>query len=464
MKKVVYLESQQNLVWTSMQEIFPSIKETWETYSQEKNKELHIIDVDKETPQKQLAHLLQADVIVVSSFNGRMAQFLEIIRLHLKIDAPWVFYLHGLATVGLWPLKTLGLSQAITSKDVLVGTCEGDKRCLNIALPKACYFQTHFHSSSEAEDLVALNSQDINDLVYIGRLSRQKNLHLLLWCFSLLKRSRGPESDLVLHLYGKGDELDAPNMGLKRKSYVDYLKELSQKLGLKEGKDIFFHGFVKRDVIFESLKKQPFLFVSLSLHSDENFGMASLMALKSGGRLLLSQWGGHQNFQKFHSLRTSTIPVHLGDNGPFLNPNEALFLIEKSLQGKAASAQECWCTLENAVNNLGELESLIASRGEVEKIEFSPIVDELVHHRSHEVGSQDVFDGYSDTNAHKFFEAYGAQKGEPMKKLPNHFELAPWMKESSQGEVSGEDPHRGDWSGSLLEALNCGYLFEMKES
>ena len=467
MKRVIYLESNQNLVWTSMQEILPCLKETWESFSSQNKIELTTIDVDKDTPKEYLKEILKSDAIVVSSFNGRMAQFLEIIRLKLKIDTPWVFYLHGLATVGLWPLVSLGLGECLTDQDLFLGTCEGDRKCLDLALPGANYLQTRFYSDlDKKESLPKVKKEPIKRLVYVGRISRQKNIHQLLWAFKLFKES-GQEnfSELTLDIYGKEDGLDSPNMGLKRSDYLKELKSICSSLNLTEGVDVNFHGFVKREDICHELEKSPFLFVSFSLHSDENFGMAALMALNAGGKLLLSHWGGHINFVENYPKRASSIAVYLGTNGPCLHPIDCVNSLKLALMEHEIKEDDQTFSLSKAQGDLKRIvnffEKKTSSAQSQKKIVASPLVSRLINNRSSEEGAQNVFKDYCDDLAHMFFKAYGAQdftlEVEPLKQ--GEVSLAPWANWEA-GKVVVSDLHRGQWSGDFKEAFLNGYVFK----
>lgn len=459
LKKVIYLESRQNLVWTSMQEIFPSIKETWIRFCEEEKCELLFINVDEVTPKTVLKDIMISDLMVVSCFNGNVARFLEIIRVHLKLDIPWAFYLHGLASVGLWPVAALGLKDCLQGNDFFLGTCEGDQKALSLGLPLAKYVPTTFFSKTQS-DLGPIQEGLIRRLVYIGRISRQKNLHQLLWALSLLKKQEATFKELHLDIYGAEDDLDGPNMGLRRKGYLQELYQIRESLNLGE-RDVTFHGFKERSLVEAALQEDQFLFTSMSLHSDENFGMAALMALQSGCPLLLSDWGGHCNFRRHHSDRVGTVPVYQSHNGPCIKINDIVLLLSQYLKGVRAKTNKCFFSLENALNSLRDLKRQLVNSQETQRITFSPLVLKLLEKRvasSDPILSQKVFDSYFDTNAHEFFKAYGACLLKDNHENFSSYELAPWAREE-QGNIIVNDPHRGHWQGSLSQAYLLGYIF-----
>jgi glycosyltransferase involved in cell wall biosynthesis len=299
----------------------------------------------------------------------------------------------------------------------------------------------------------------------VGRISRQKNIHQLLWSLKLLKDENPKKyKGLYLDIYGKEDGLDSPNMGLKRSNYLEELKVLCKKLELREGDDVNFLGFVNREEIQKSLKDGAFVFTSFSLHSDENFGMAALMALRSGGRLLLSHWGGHLNFKEIYPDRTVTIPVGLASNGPFLSPKEMLKGLEDVLDVKATESEELVFTLNQSVQDLLKLEkfSMELIGREKTNIKASDLVFKLLDKRSQEKTAQNVFKDYSDGDAHLFFKAYGACEVNVNGPRGSKFKLAPWAQKN-EDKLIVNDPHREAWQGNLKEALASGYIFESNE-
>ncbi len=313
MKKVIFLYSEQNFVWTSMEEIIPYIKDLWSDFCSRQQWELTIISIDQSRPTDYRKELMASDLIIVSCFNAPMASWLRLLREKVFIQTPWVFYLHNQATIGLWPLFEFGIGELLTESDYFIGTCDGDRLAMDLCFDGA---QTLIHPFSKKslgrlppEDL-GDSAKEAHDILFIGRLSRQKNLESLIKAFAHLKKKR---TNIELHLYGKEDSLGWPNLGIRREeSYLAELKALAQELGVLDC--VHFPGFVKREVIEEQWRGKAFVFCSPSLHSDENFGMAALMALEMKGRLVLSKWGGHCNYiQALPQLVRSIRVIHDGE-------------------------------------------------------------------------------------------------------------------------------------------------------
>ncbi len=292
MKKIVFLYSEQNFVWTSMEEIIPYIKGLWEDFCVQKQWQLTVISVDEHKPSQYRRELMVSDLIVVSCFNAPMAGWLRMIREKMYIPTPWFFYLHNQATLGLWPLYEFGIGEHITCSDYFIGTCDGDTLAMDLCFDGAKVLNHPFSKRDLGRVPKQLNCERAQDIIFVGRLSRQKNLESLIKAFAQLSAH---DQTLKLHFYGKEDQLGWPNMGIRAvESYQKELELLARQCGVAD--KVIFHGFVLRDEIQKQWNDRPFVFCSPSLHSDENFGMAALMALEMNGRLVLSEWGGHCNY------------------------------------------------------------------------------------------------------------------------------------------------------------------------
>lgn len=310
-KRIILLTSRDNFVWTSMQEIIPMIERSWSELAQKENLSLNIINVDESSPAQFMPALIASDLIVISCFNTKIARFIKLIRENFKIDTPFFFYLHGLATIGLWPLERFGVLSLFRSSDLFIGTCEGDLESMRIAFENARIQKipfTIFDSPSQHEHL-----STSAPLVYIGRLSPQKNLEQLINAYSALPLSI--RENHPLYLYGNEDHLGFPNIGQKENGYLDKLKNLVSHLNLKE--QIVFKGFVDRLEIQKELGSN-YIFVSPSTHSDENFGMAAFRALLSGATCVLSDWGGHKEYKSHYPNQVHYLTPVLSDTGPLI--------------------------------------------------------------------------------------------------------------------------------------------------
>lgn len=152
---------------------------------------------------------------------------------------------------------------------------------------------------------------------YSGRLSLQKNTDRLLEEFAkLVLRSRTPPPRLWFA--GGFDDIGAPFFGVRSppgryfQSWNSKLESLPQKarerveyLGLLSGEELrAFYNAVD-------------LYASLSLHHDEDFGMAPAEALCCGTPAVLTSWGGYASFRSESDgdAHCRLIPVNLDRAG-----------------------------------------------------------------------------------------------------------------------------------------------------
>ena len=402
MKKIVLLYSQANFVWTSMEEIIPYIKRLWEDYGQQRGCEVKVITVDEGRPSQFRQELFSCDLIIVSCFNGKMAQWLRIIRDSLGINAPWGFYLHNQATLGLWPLYELKIGELLRQDDIFIGTCEGDKLSLDLCFENIQFFLQPF-SSPDVEKIEITPKENILDFVFIGRISRQKNLEKLIEGFDLLIKE--DKREFQLHFYGKEDYLGYPNLGLKsEKSYLEELKSLVSKLGRDQ--NIHFHGFCPREEIAKKWKNKDFVFCSPSFHSDENFGMAAFMALRMGAPLVLSDWGGHKNYNEKLSSGVFTFPIYHNGESLECDPQEVAENLKLSLKAKYSETDFfSYSQILSCMQNFFK-----ERKGSKEQLKLTEFGKKLLAQREElkKDNPQKAFHSLSDPLLMQFYRCYGA--------------------------------------------------------
>ena len=298
-----------------MQEIIPMIEHTWSSLCLEHGYHYQLIDVDNTSPACNIQTLISSDLIVVTCFNSQISHFVKILRDKLKIDTRFFFYLHGLATIGLWPLQRFGVLPLLTTNDLFIGTCDGDIKSMNLSFVNACSMKIPF-TIIDSSTFYQYTTKTI-PFVYIGRISPQKNLDQLLCAYSELSDSL--KSAHPLYFYGSEDHLGFPNIGLQEHNYLNQLRQLVIKLKLNPF--VTFKGFVERLDIQKELGAN-YIFVSPSTHSDENFGMAAFRSLLTGAPCILTKWGGHKEFATDYQNRIYYLTPTLTDSGPLINLSE----------------------------------------------------------------------------------------------------------------------------------------------
>lgn len=316
-KKIAIITTHQNYKWISMQEVLPSIEKCWEQTAFEIKAESKIINVDLEPLRNFINYLFQCDAIIIIAFNETIARFMREVRATLNLPMPFVLHLYGHASLGLWPQNRFNVLSIMTSGDAFIGTCPGDIKCMKLTgenfltfdIPYP-YFPIEIDSSKLIDDKIKF--------AYIGRISDQKNIDILIEAYYLLSLEN--ENLPAFLIYGKEDYFGSPNMGIPSTDYLKYLKEQIQKYNLTE--KIIFKGFQSREVIYGELGSKH-IFLSASTHSDENFGMALLRSLSMGAIALVSHWGGHIPFKEKCPHKVWTVPVAFKTSRP--RPDSLIF-------------------------------------------------------------------------------------------------------------------------------------------
>ena len=154
--------------------------------------------------------------------------------------------------------------------------------------------------------------------LYTGRLSCQKQIHLLIPHFSNWRAKTKANARLVL--IGEPDSLGKPfeDRNEWEGEYFQQIIEIVSNLDPEEQQRIEFHGFKSNSQLLNYYNAAD-CFINLSVHHDEDFGMSCAEALSTGLPMILSNWAGFASF-KTQNLKShvNLIPVHLTDQGPQL--------------------------------------------------------------------------------------------------------------------------------------------------
>jgi glycosyltransferase involved in cell wall biosynthesis len=313
-KKIAIITTHQNYKWISMQEVLPSIEKCWEQTAFEIKAESRIFNVDIEPLRNFINYLFQCDAIIIIAFNETIARFMKEVRSTLNLPIPFVLHLYGHASLGLWPQNRFNVLPIMTSGDAFIGTCPGDMKCMKLTGDNFLTFDIPYPYFSIEIDSSKLLDNKIK-FAYIGRISDQKNIDVLVEAYYLLSLEHDNLPPFLI--YGKEDHFGSPNMGIPSTECLKYLKDQIEKLNLT--KKIIFKGFQSREVLYGELGRKH-IFLSASTHSDENFGMALLRSLSMGATALVSHWGGHIPFQEKCPHKIWTVPVEFKNSRPRPDP------------------------------------------------------------------------------------------------------------------------------------------------
>jgi glycosyltransferase involved in cell wall biosynthesis len=150
-------------------------------------------------------------------------------------------------------------------------------------------------------------------LLYTGRISMQKCVLRLIQEFAGL--CAAGKKDVYLALAGPVDDLGGMTTGISIPPgyFFHQLTELLAELPKRVRDRIFFLGHLAPEELKKTYSAAD-LFVSLSLHHDEDFGMCPAEALSSGLPSILTDWGGYASFSA-PGLPCELVPVQIGKRG-----------------------------------------------------------------------------------------------------------------------------------------------------
>ena len=434
------------------------IEKTWMGASKSNIHKVHCIDVDQAKLPEYLQLLMQADQIVLTCFTFKLIQIAQFLRRDFRPDLRFIIYVHNQASIAFWPFRSLGLGDLLRTDDVFIVSCSLDlelvkKTSENLRVELLPFTLDRLGLSNMA----ASSKRTPKKFVFIGRLSPQKNLHSLIYAFSILKVQQ-PESDVTLELYGREDDLGSPNMGLEFPHYLRYLQTLSNELNISDS--VLFKGHVDRGILEQSLSGSGTVFVSPSLHSDENFGMAAFSALLHGRVALLSHWGGHVDFAKHFPDQVHFVNVHSSEAGPFIDIVE-LVKEMSNLLGADPVLQSKKMPLYYQEYSISErlLKLALEPKFQGEALQFTMLADQVWQAQKKFQGKSVrqcmIFADYSDQRAHEFFRGYGMGRNSESytSEQISQVKFVPWAKLQELGLLV-EDPHRGRFEVSPHRNLN----------
>ncbi|HAR43984.1 MAG TPA: hypothetical protein DCS07_15340 [Bdellovibrionales bacterium] len=454
LRHTVVLTSRENFVWHSMQEIIPALEQLWVEAARPERHRVSVLNADEASFSKILQACLSADQIVFTCFTVKLARIGQLLREKCSLDCRYILYLHQLATIGCWPLHEWGLAQVLRSSDLFLSSCRKDADTLKLSFAspdvRVLPFTIFDFPETRTRARASFEPATPVSLIYAGRISAQKNLHTLLQALSLLALRR-PELEFKLDIYGSEDNLGSPNMGLESRGYALFLTELNHRLGLEH--QVRFGGMLPREALHERLWSKPCIFISPSLHSDENFGMAAFRSLCLGNLAVLSDWGGHADFDQCFPGQVFYAPVRESSAGPFIHPEELSALIsEASKKARTGSFQLPANYTPSAISE-ALLKIALEPKAKSAPLQATDTSRALLANRKHYLNDSPkmskIFASYEDPLAKLFFRAYGMIP-KPATTAPSPLALVPWAQREN-GEITIVDPHRGNFSFSNID-------------
>jgi glycosyltransferase involved in cell wall biosynthesis len=449
---ILVLTTEEKNWWWSMAEILPTIERVWTGIGESGRAHVRMLCVPL-TPDVERDLRAAADctrVIVTAVTPGTVAAAL-LLRQRMNVAVPMILYLYGDATEGLHAFGAI--ADVLTERDVFVVSSDADAAATRCCFPSARITVIPFPVADQfkVRGGERVDGAGTARLAYVGRVSEQKNLHTLLFALWILRTSGDPAPDCTLDVYGREDDLGSPNMGIGFPNYGAYLQDLAKSLSLDDV--VTWHGFTPRDQLFDDLHTQPHIFVSPTLHSDENFGSSVLASLVNGHQVVTTAWGGHFGFQEWFADQLTLVPVHRSTMGPVVDPVRLADAVRRSIVRSAtvvvddAALDRARAAFSRRTVTARTLALLDRTGGEPVPLRKSADQRHLDEQRIRFGGGRKIFVDYADPVAQLFFEAYGMTEPLVFDRRASYL-LPPWV--SCDGNVLRvDDPHRGPRSARL---------------
>ncbi len=431
--------------WSSMDEIFPAMEAAWACVPKFNfGTQVQFLRWTDTEILHNLSEISKSDYLV---FEIAHTGALKTIRANAGFRGRIILHTHGDGT--RYFSLPIDMDRLFTENDTFVCASQAEANSVRACFSNANVKVVPFSVEAAWPSLRSKNQKlGRKNLVYIGRISEQKNLHTLLSAFALIRNEakalkRRPP---ILEIFGAEDHLGSPNMGMPSERYLASLRRLENKLGIRGF--VRWHGFVSRKKIYQELSKRNWIFVSPSLHSDEDFGVAALSAIVFGNEAVLSAWGGHLDFAQSFRRSVSLVPVLKAGNGPVISPRDLARTVSEKLQKPGLSISEV-SEVRRKIEKRYGLHAVAQALAEIimEKprktvpLKSSPERLSIVSRQT--PGSRKIFSGYDDPVAIKMFQAYGMQESKQRKPQRNaSLFVCPWV-ELHRGNVIVRDPHRG---------------------
>lgn len=450
---ILVLTTREKSWWWSMQEVIPAIEGVWTSIGQSKRENVRMLCVPltPEIEQRLQTSASQLKRIVITAVTPETVKIALLLRLQMKVDAPMIIYIFGDSTEGFHAFGAL--PNVLTERDMFVVSSEAEAVATRCSFPSAevsvipipLVDQFKVNGGERDTRLKAVR------LAYVGRVSEQKNLHTLLFALWILRTSYGRVPRITLDVFGGEDNLGSPNMGLKFPNYSTYLQGLAELLGLDD--TVTWHGFKSRDWLFDNVHLEPHIFVSPTLHSDENFGSSVLASLVNGHQVVTTAWGGHFGFHEWFSQQLILVPVHRTTMGPVVDPVLLADAILRAINRmstvvvKDAALDRARAEFSESNVTTRTFEMLSRPGGKPVSLKKSPTQRYLDERRAFFGGTRKIYANYEDPVAQIFFEAYGMK--EPLSFREQSSYVLPAWTNYSNHVLRVDDPHRGHQSFSV---------------
>jgi glycosyltransferase involved in cell wall biosynthesis len=249
--------------------------------------------VSGERRLRMLEEFLQRCDVVAGTLNPAMLA----VRQRMGIDVPFAAFLLGTLPRGGWAIRNE--APYLTTHDVLLVNCGSDVELARRFIPNAqvrvvpfAYDPASFYALDDAARGEARRALGFGEgdrvILYAGRVTPEKNVHTLLRMFAALAPVV-PEAHLVVagSVSGGGGFME---FGVAPLNYATTVERAVSRLDLPRDR-LHLLGHAGPDRLRELYNAADVL-VNLTLHHDENFGMAQVEAMACGTPVVGTAWGG----------------------------------------------------------------------------------------------------------------------------------------------------------------------------
>jgi glycosyltransferase involved in cell wall biosynthesis len=269
-------------------------------------------------PQEGKEEILREWLLAPEILIGESDPVVAKVRNTMDRQIPYFLFVLGHMPRGGRMLRNI--SKYLTSQDPLISHCLADVELTHVLFANArpgmlpyAYDDSLFcpidtFARNEIRGRMGFLPDD-KVLLYAGRMTVEKNVHTLLRVFSAVQKAM-PNAHLILA--GNAHNVPFSEFGVSTPSIKRMLSKMANDLGIP-AHNIFFVGH-KGGAALRDLYNIADLFINLTLHHDENFGLAQVESMACGTPVVGTNWGGLKDtiIEGETGVRISTVVTNYG--------------------------------------------------------------------------------------------------------------------------------------------------------
>lgn len=377
--------------------------------------------------------LIKADLLTFQNLTGANIVLVKYIRGKLNFKIPFKIFIHEAASTLCTNWYKRGIDHLLLEKDTFVCFNRRDFKLLKLSFNNISNIELEIPVEVPSQVKPPAPLPEISNLIYYGRISAQKNIHYLIWLVFLLRK----KSKRKIYIIGNEDNLGSPHVGIRSDDYLLFLKKLADQLDILQF--VEFREFQDSKSIIDLCRKNKLSYISMSNHSDENFGIAPWEMKINNIPTLLSDWGGFRDIESMFSKAPLLINSYDSKLGPFIDFGQ----LYRSCLSNKFNISNAYTILSNKTQHVDSdtsLESTDLRKTLISQYnQFRPT--ENVAHKTQ------YFHSYADPILRKINNSYGSLKREAMTHSMQLI-LVPWSDIANK-KVTIKDPHRGQFEYEL---------------